>query len=577
MKAEGNTLHFINRLDETNCGDMLCSPLLYYYDFFKQYRIHRHDIRYIDYEAIAPEDVVILGGGGLLNYSEALNRNINRLLDTEACVIAWAPGFNSHTEYSDWPHTEIDFSRFALANARDYENSAGLPCLPDVTCKMESLRKEYTFKREIGIARHKDYPILQFAYEEITNGEPADKIVQFIGESRVILSNSYHMIYWALLMGKKVICADPFSSKFFGYQHKPVYYTAGESLQKCIQQASTYDVLEEYIRRNDEFFKQAAMLIREHLTPSSDDSIYDSATREALTYSRLRETQLMEGDAFAVQLFLDTGEGFNEGQKLVAINNVYGDDTQTAEFDLSVFPVLHTLRLDPLERHFCQVQILEAISELGPITIQPMDCLRIEQWDRFLTTDPQYLIDEPCGSFLRIRFRLELMPDYMAEQAVKYRLWQECQEQRRLKEAIQTEERERRHLTELLQEKEQERHLLTESLRAKEQEQHLLTASLQAREQEITEARRDIESMQERLAQQAVQLDNQCRAAQAREQELRQRCSDIELQQRQIVMLQTELENERQTVESILCSRSWRITAPLRALAAFLKNFWKRG
>lgn len=563
MKAKGNTLHFINRLDETNCGDMLCSPLLYYYDFFKQYRIRRHDIRYIDYAAIASEDVVILGGGGLLNYSEALNRNINHLLDTGAYVIAWALGFNAHTGCSDQPHTEIDFSRFTLANTRDYENSAGLPYLPDVTCKMEALRREYTIKREIGIARHKDHPILQFTYEEITNSESVDKILQFIGESRVILSNSYHMIYWALLMGKKVICVDPFSTRFFGYQHKPAYYTAEENLQECIQQASIYDVLEEYIRCNDEFFKQTAALIREQLTPDSDDQISVSATREALAYSRLRETQLVEGDAFSVQLFLDTGEGFNEGQKLVEFNNVYGDDAQTVEFDLSAFPVPHALRFDPLERHFCQVQILEAVSELGLVTLQPMDCLRTEQWDRFLTTDPQYLIDTPCGSFLKIRFRLELMPDYMAEQATKYRLRQEYQERCRLKESIQAEEQERRHLADLLL--------------AREQEQHLLAESLRVKEQEITKVRQDVESLREHTAQQTVQLDNLCRAAQAQEQELRQRCSDIELRQQQIAMLQTALENERQTVEHMRCSRSWRITAPLRALAAFLKNFWKRG
>ena len=66
-------------------------PSFVYYDYFKQYRIKRHDIRFIDYESIFSLDVVILGGGGLLDYAESINRAINRVLDTGAAVIAWAP------------------------------------------------------------------------------------------------------------------------------------------------------------------------------------------------------------------------------------------------------------------------------------------------------------------------------------------------------------------------------------------------------------------------------------------------------------------------------------------------------
>lgn len=563
MRNKGKTLHFINRLDETNCGDMLCSPLLYYYDFFRRYRIRRHDIRFIEYDAIAPEDVVILGGGGLFDYSETLNRNINRLLDTGACVIAWAPGFNSHTEYSGRLHTQIDFSRFALIAARDYENSAGLPYLPDVTCKMDALRKEYTVKRKIGVARHKDYPIPQFSFEEITNREPVKKIVEFIGESEIILSNSYHMIYWAVLMGKKVVCIEPFSSKFFGYRYKPTYYTAEKSLQACIQQAPTYNVLEECVRCNDDFFAQVSELIQDRLMPCDGDGVYESITREALAYGKLRETQLAEGDSFSTQLFLDTGDGFNENQKLVTVNNVYGDDPQTVEFDLSAFPPLRALRFDPMERRFCRVQILEAVSELGPVTLHPIDCLRVEQWDQFLTTDPQYFTDELCGSFLRIHFRLELMPYYAAEQAVKYRLWQQ--------------EQEKTSLSELLSEKEQEQNRLTELLREKEQEQNHFTELLRRKEQELAEERRNSDSLRDHLARQAAQLEEQRRIAQEQAQKLQQCSAEIEAQQNQLAELRTALEGERQTVESILRSRSWRITAPLRALTAFIRIIWKRG
>ena len=39
--------------------------------------------------------------------------------------------------------------------------------------------------------------------------------IAFIGSCETIVTNSYHGIYWALLLGKKVISV-PFASKFYG-------------------------------------------------------------------------------------------------------------------------------------------------------------------------------------------------------------------------------------------------------------------------------------------------------------------------------------------------------------------------
>ena len=64
MLRAGNILHFINRVDEGNCGDRVVCPLLHYYDYFSQYYIMRHDMRFIDYDRITSGDVVIIGGGG---------------------------------------------------------------------------------------------------------------------------------------------------------------------------------------------------------------------------------------------------------------------------------------------------------------------------------------------------------------------------------------------------------------------------------------------------------------------------------------------------------------------------------
>lgn len=50
---KGNILHFINRIDDTNCGDRIVCPLIHYIDYFKQYAVKSHDIRNTEFEASA--------------------------------------------------------------------------------------------------------------------------------------------------------------------------------------------------------------------------------------------------------------------------------------------------------------------------------------------------------------------------------------------------------------------------------------------------------------------------------------------------------------------------------------------
>ena len=115
-------LHFVSRVDDSNAGDSVASPLTHYADRFAAFPFRRHDIRYIDWDAIHHDDVVILGGGGMFDHTEFMNRAINRLLRVGAPVIAWAPGFNTHFGLSPSFRTPIDFDRFALLTVRDFEN-----------------------------------------------------------------------------------------------------------------------------------------------------------------------------------------------------------------------------------------------------------------------------------------------------------------------------------------------------------------------------------------------------------------------------------------------------------------------
>ena len=72
-------------------------------------------------------------------------------------------------------------------------------------------------KREIGIISHKDYIIENNEYDIITNSQNIYEIIDFIRTSKIIITNSYHGIYWATLMKRKVITMGILHSNKFDY------------------------------------------------------------------------------------------------------------------------------------------------------------------------------------------------------------------------------------------------------------------------------------------------------------------------------------------------------------------------
>lgn len=578
MLERGNTLHFINRVDGNNCGDMMTCPLLYYYDYFKQYRIKRHDIRFIDYESIFSLDVVILGGGGLLDYAESINRAINRVLDTGAAVIAWAPGFNTHRQYCDRVKTQIRFESFVALGVRDDQNSLQLPYLPDVSCKLEGLRRSYTVRREIGIAAHKDYPIEGFPFDIITNDHSIDEILQFIGESETIISNSFHMIYWAILMGKKTVCATPFSSRFFSYRYKPEYYFGPpQDVSEYIKKAQRYHVLEECVRMNDAFFQQVRDIIESRLVPDRNRfECYDWATQEAFLREACREFKLQEGDMLIAQLFVDDGSGFREENKLISINNVYGDDIHTIRYDLSGFSNLRRLRFDPLEAYFCEVEMLSLESDKGPLAYSAKAAVNVDGWDRFLTTDPQYYINVSSQEqSVTVVFRLRLLSHSEAED----NLYGFLDRQNRIIETF----------TGRLQEKEADLRGQMEIVREQNGKIERTTARIQEQNEQliqyagyIQEQREEIERKSRKLQQQDKKLKARAERIQAQDTQIKRQVECMEQQSRQLTQMEKHI--ARQTFEAeqlslqlqtLYNSTCWRITAPIRKIGDFIKHLLK--
>lgn len=211
-------IHFVHHLEKSyvpaNLGDWICSPYNYFNEFFSSYTCVLHSHWALLWHEIERDDVVILGGGGMLDNSDALNDVINKLLLKCDNVIIWGAGTHKYCEDNAFkmkPTTKpITFEKVALGGIRDYNHPYGLQFLPCASSMHPAfVADKGNIKIERNIGTIKSALESEFAVSDVpsfvTNGEPMGTIVNYILSSKVILVSSYHGAFWSQLLGRKVI------------------------------------------------------------------------------------------------------------------------------------------------------------------------------------------------------------------------------------------------------------------------------------------------------------------------------------------------------------------------------------
>lgn len=262
----------VHRADRKNAGDFYSAPYHYYEGLGTALDIY-------GYKSSSEKDrnkwiktisknAVIAGGGGLLNrgsFSQQMQAFEN-LAAKNKKIVLWGVGHNSKkkSDFNNIDAYNIDIKKFGLAGTRDYSMPGEF--VPCVSCKHEVFDKDYQVKDEVGIIFHKKTlkkkSVLETfsAYPSTSNTTNIEEIVQFIGSKEKIITDSYHAMYWAILLGKKV-AVIPNSSKFFDFKYKPVF-SSFENCLEDIHKANSYSgVLEECRELNDSFY----LKVREYL------------------------------------------------------------------------------------------------------------------------------------------------------------------------------------------------------------------------------------------------------------------------------------------------------------------------
>jgi hypothetical protein len=257
-------IHFISHLFPDNAADLCFSPLQYFRGFLDEWQCVRHRFDSINYNIISPLDWVILGGGDLYDcYGN--NAAINRLiLWTGGRVITWGCGsLHMRTPDSERLHTD----KTALFSSREfyvsdvYSDAQYVPCVSCMQPQLSENNASY-IKRGIGIIEHREHPISGFEnIDKINHSIAPEQILHFIRTSGTVITNSYHVLYWSVLMRRKVILYERYADKYSGFRY-PVTDYSGD-IASDIELAGLYpDALSECVETNRKYCADVMQTIR---------------------------------------------------------------------------------------------------------------------------------------------------------------------------------------------------------------------------------------------------------------------------------------------------------------------------
>lgn len=253
----------IFRRDRKNVGDWWSVPARY----FPLRAARSFDLA--DPSSIPDVDgIYVVGGGGLgrpefVPFLERLTRP-----DRPYTLVAWGVGSDSRTKRQGAVEPQDDaetlcgyFQGFDLVGTRVWSNRGyALPQFRWVPCAsaMHPLIPELARtlpKERIGIYEHLRVPLPAEAggrrpilgikwlrpngFPMMTNrGTNIEEKLRFLARFEFILTNSYHGVFWATLLGRRPICY-PFKNGLYSFRYAPAYVGA-EGIKTAMEAAEKY-------------------------------------------------------------------------------------------------------------------------------------------------------------------------------------------------------------------------------------------------------------------------------------------------------------------------------------------------
>lgn len=203
-----------------------------------------------------PSDVTIVGGGGIFSQL-AMTRHSIFELNPMARVIAWGVGLPPKGTL-DQAVSEVAMT-FSAFGTRNYDRQDEIPFVPCASCLSPLFDQVGPPQNDLVVFLHRRKPgplAIPSGIPTLSNAmRPPKEVIDFIASGDTVVTSSYHGVYWAQLLGRRVICV-PYNNKFKTFQHTPTIAEPDAWLGALGAGKRTDPLLQEYRDINHAFAKK---------------------------------------------------------------------------------------------------------------------------------------------------------------------------------------------------------------------------------------------------------------------------------------------------------------------------------
>jgi len=216
----------------------MCAPSLWFEELahverldilgFKQSELTSMEARSSWKGAVSNADVLIIGGGGLLeiDFFRSGFDYISQNRKIGSKLVLWGAGHNNW-QIGDWrklkQSVSIDHFGFDMIGIRDFnQGHRWVPCAscmaPEFDTKPEPAHDIVIYAHAATLKNPKLASSLPSGLPILDNQAPFKEVIDFLASGDLVLTDSFHGMYWATLLGRRAI-AFPSSSKFYTSRH----------------------------------------------------------------------------------------------------------------------------------------------------------------------------------------------------------------------------------------------------------------------------------------------------------------------------------------------------------------------